>query len=212
MFADQLTPRQLRRTPEWVDESAPAEINSQIDVFSEPFPASFSEQSLPSKIDATPKAKIKTRGVPSANIDVYSPDINEYNIRPPNMTNLPEEAAGEPVTYSLSSALILQERVTIKVSKRAYEMFGMIFRTENQELPGEIPWTEFLHGMSSAGFSIEKQYGSAWLFTPPNPALRSITFHEPHPSTKIPIHIARRHAWRLTNAYGWTARTFELKR
>ena len=91
-------------------------------------------------------------------------------------------------------------------------MFSTIFHTENQELLGEVPWTEFLHGMSSAGFSIEKQYGSAWLFTPPDPTQRSITFHEPHPSAKIPIHIARRHAWRLTCAYAWTAKTFGLKR
>ena len=91
-------------------------------------------------------------------------------------------------------------------------MFSIIFRIENRELPGEVHWTEFLHGMSSAGFSIEKQYGSAWLFTPSDPAQRSITFHEPHPSTRIPIHIARRHAWRLTYAYGWTAKTFGLKR
>jgi len=112
----------------------------------------------------------------------------------------------------LRSSLILQERKTIKVSKRAYDMFSTIFHTENQDLPGEVPWIEFLYGMSSAGFSIQKQYGSAWLFIPADPTQRSITFHEPHPSTKIPIPITRSHARRLSFAYGWTAKPFGLKR
>ena len=100
----------------------------------------------------------------------------------------------------------------IPVSKRAYKTFSALFYNPARDvLPGEIPWTEFLHALSSAGFSVEKQNGSAWLFVPP--ALmgrRPIIFHEPHPSSKILIHVARRHGRRLARAYGWTRETFVM--
>lgn len=47
--------------------------------------------------------------------------------------------------------------------------------------------------MSSTGFAIEKLYGSVWQFTPSDLDVeRSIQFHEPHPSGKIPFRMARR--------------------
>ena len=85
----------------------------------------------------------------------------------------PAEVIQGQVGYPLGVMADVQETTippsaVIKVSKRAFQMFSKIFHTENQELPGEIPWTDFLHGFWSAGFSIEKQYGSAWVFTPPD--------------------------------------------
>jgi hypothetical protein len=71
LFAAQLTPHQLRRTPDWVDSSPPPESTGEIDFFSEPFPTIFGEPSPRVKIDAPPKAKLKTRGVPSKIIDRY---------------------------------------------------------------------------------------------------------------------------------------------
>jgi len=125
----------------------------------------------------------------------------------------PAEVIQGQVGYPLGVMADVQETTippsaVIKVSKRAFQMFSKIFHTENQELPGEIPWTDFLHGFWSAGFSIEKQYGSAWVFTPPDTYQRSIIFHEPHPKTKIPMRVAKNHGSRLTKAYGWTAKTF----
>ena len=89
-------------------------------------------------------------------------------------------------------------------------MFSILFHNPaNETPPGEVPWSEFLHAFSSAGFAVEKQYGSAWMFTPSaESGQRSIIFHEPHPSSKIPFHIARRHGRRLERVYGWTGKTF----
>ena len=99
---------------------------------------------------------------------------------------------------------------TIAISKRAYKVFSALFYNPMKDSPpGEIPWSEFLHALSSIGFTLEKQYGSAWLFTPPDTHQRTIIFHEPHPSRSIPINIVRR-LWaglELQRAYNWTSET-----
>ena len=101
---------------------------------------------------------------------------------------------------------------TTAVSKRAYKVFSALFYDPiNDPPPGEIPWSDFLHALSSIGFAVEKQYGSAWLFTPPSSQQRTIIFHEPHPSRNIPIRIVRRYGRRLGRAYGWTFETFGLQ-
>jgi len=65
--------------------------------------------------------------------------------------------------------------------------------------------------MSSTGFAIEKLYGSMWQFKPSDLDVeRSIQFHEPHPSGKIPFRMARRYGRRLFRAYGWHAGMFKL--
>lgn len=65
--------------------------------------------------------------------------------------------------------------------------------------------------MSSTGFAIEKLYGSVWQFTPSDLDVeRSIQFHEPHPSGKIPFRMARRYGRRLFRAYGRHAGMFKL--
>ena len=79
-------------------------------------------------------------------------------------------------------------------------------------MPGEVSWTDFLHALVSTGFKPEKLYGSVWQFTPANLDVeRSIQFHEPHPSGKIPFRKARQHGRRLFRAYGWRGEMFKLR-
>lgn len=98
----------------------------------------------------------------------------------------------------------------ISVSKRAYKVYSTIFRSVTEDgVPGELPWPDFLYAMSSAGFSIKKLDGSAWVFTPTHDVPeRSIIFHEPHPASKIPFRMARQFGRRLERAYGWSGETF----
>jgi hypothetical protein len=121
---------------------------------------------------------------------------------------------GQPTKMAIEGA-VLPEPVnapvpaTRTVSKRAHKLFSLLFYNPLHGVPpGQVPWSEFLHALSNIGYAIEKQYGSAWLFTPPDVGLRPIIFHEPHPSGKISIHIARRMGRRLTRTYGWTSDTF----
>lgn len=178
-----LAPRELERTPEWVEPPKSEETPSPPTI-SEVLPNFTTEEPTESSESYVPKVKVKTRGAPTTH-----PELDVVSISVP--------PSPQP---------------TIAVSKRALKVFSSIFYNPMQDLPpGEIPWTEFLHALSSAGFAFEKQLGSAWLFKPSDTTQRPIIFHEPHPSSKIPIIIARRHGRRLRLAYGWTADTFVLK-
>jgi hypothetical protein len=99
-----------------------------------------------------------------------------------------------------------------KVDQRALKVFRTLFFTPSLgSTPGEISWTDFLHALRRVGFVGEKLYGSAWQFTPTALDVeRSIQFHEPHPSGKIPFRTARRHGRRLTRNYGWCGGMFSL--
>ncbi|OCL06401.1 hypothetical protein AOQ84DRAFT_411066 [Glonium stellatum] len=101
---------------------------------------------------------------------------------------------------------------TFMVDNRALKAFKTIFFTPSaSSQPGEVAWGDFLHAMSSIGFTAEKLYGSVWQFTPTKLDVeRSIQFHEPHPCGKIPFTIARRYGRRLDRAYGWHGGMFVL--
>lgn len=184
-----VNPRELERTPKWV-EPAPLTTSKESPAVavSELFTTfTIDEQSSEPQDISPTKAKVKTRGIAiPSELEVHeSSDIPLAPTPPP----------------------------TIPVSKRAYKIFSSLFHDPTQDIPpGEIPWTDFLHALSSAGFSIEKQHGSAWLFSPPDSSQRPIIFHEPHPSSKIPIQIFRRYGRRLRLAYDWNADTFSIAR
>lgn len=100
-----------------------------------------------------------------------------------------------------------------QVDKATLKVFNTLFFVPGQtNLPGEIPWVDFLRAMASTGFAAQKLYGSIWQFTPTNLDVeRSIQFHEPHPAVKIRFPVARRMERRLTRAYGWHGGMFELE-
>jgi hypothetical protein len=101
---------------------------------------------------------------------------------------------------------------TFKVDKRALKVFKTLFFEESaSNQPGEISWSDFLHAMTAAGFTFWKGAGSKWQFNPTGLGVdRGIQFHEPHPVSKIPYVMARRHGRRLHRAYGWTGDMFVL--
>lgn len=179
--------RDLQRTPEW---SQPALTPIQGRTLREASCEAFSALDLENRTQitistdtATPtKAKIKTRrqATDSAEAAVEAP-VPAPSITPP----------------------------TISVHKRAYKTFTTLFHTtDTDDMPGEISWADFLQAMSSVGFAVSKLDGSAWMFKPQDEVQRGIIFHEPHPHSKIPLIMARRHGRRLQRAYGWTAETF----
>ena len=138
------------------------------------------------------KQKPKTRGVPDP-----SKSQEETEPEPPSNTILPANQA--PI---------------FTVSKRGYKVFSTLFSTpsssdDHDVQNTEIPWAEFLSAMASVGFSIKSLDGSAWIFAPISDMFhRSIIFHEPHPSSKIPFRTARRFGRRLERAFGWTMANF----
>lgn len=187
--------RPLQRTPDWVEPVKP--INERAlqlatpDVLVQPFGELNMDDTR--KVQSSPreKSKIKTRGIAA--------------LQPP------DAAQGQATEQEDQRAA-----QTIQVDQRALKVFSTLFHTPSStSQPGDVPWTEFLHAMRSAGFGMESLQGSAWQFTPRDdidsgigPGKRSILFHEPHPTHRIPFWDARRHGRRLARAYGWSGETF----
>ncbi|KAJ4390060.1 hypothetical protein N0V93_007533 [Gnomoniopsis smithogilvyi] len=190
-------PRTLQRTPEWVepakDEKPSATIDADVDVLSKPMSALYfdlqlSQSGKQDHILTLPRTKTKTRGTAQ--------------------TTSSTTAANNPEALYSSDT-----QPTFPVDARALKVFRTVFfSASSTSTPGEVPWNDFLHALTSMGFAAEKLYGSVWQFRPTTLDVeRSIQFHEPHPRGKIPFCIARRCGRRLNRAYGWNGGMFILK-
>ena len=198
LFNLEFEERKLARTPDWSDDEAPrptpnrniiAEASLEDHLAATLHFEQHNEPPESRETVVTPKQKIKTRGTPAESPPSQDPSI----------------------THEADTSH--EDHPKIAVSKRAMKTFSTLFFDDSHDAPpGELPWTEFLHAMASAGFTSQKLNGSAWIFETTNSAIiarRSIIFHEPHPIAKIQYKIARVFGRRLNRAYGWTADTFE---
>lgn len=190
--------RQLQRTPDWVEPVKPT--NKQPpqailpEVLAQPFGGLNIDEDHKAQDFAIEKAKIKTRGTAA----------------PQPLTSTQDQTTEEEAH---------SDTETIQVDRRALKVFNVLFHAPSStSKPGDVPWTDFLHAMRSAGFWMEKLYGSVWQFTPHDDndpvkaaGMRSILFHEPHPHSRIPFRQARRHGRRLARTFGWSGQTFVLK-
>lgn len=195
LFAGAIEDRDLARTPDWSEEHSsrpPSRVTTSSDTATEDIRESLrdlelrSERTIGQNTAQTPRQKPKTRGIPSEPFQPADAGIPHH----------PDPTPPVP---------------KILVSKRALAVFSTLFFTGfHGDNPGEIPWTEFLHAMASAGFTNKKLNGSAWIFAPMDDNFRrSIIFHEPHPVSKIPFRNARRMGRRLESNFGWTGVSFE---
>ncbi|KAE9406699.1 hypothetical protein BT96DRAFT_987253 [Gymnopus androsaceus JB14] len=190
-FIDQ---REVERTPEWANipttpkPNLHAQPKSQIeDRFALMELQQRTESTLgPELGQGSKKRKTKTRGLPT--LDAYLPqpllDGSEQALPDlPNTSSLPREAA-------------------IPVPRRAYTVFTRLFFTPSPDrTPGEVPWTDFVHAMTTAGCAVKRLMGSSWMFSRVEGADESdgfgagqtqIIFHAPHPAANIPIHIEKK--------------------
>ncbi|KAG6357176.1 hypothetical protein INS49_015054 [Diaporthe citri] len=60
------------------------------------------------------------------------------------------------------------KKPSISISKRAWQVFhdGLSFVPKEKKKPAELRWQDFLHAMTSLGFSATKMFGSVWRFDP----------------------------------------------
>ena len=186
--------RQLQRTPAYIGPvQERKDVNAKLEPVHVPLPQpALDSQSRDWTQDRSGqtaiKQKAKTRGVAQ-----------------PEVTG--------PIDHAeMPQRLLPDQQPTFRVSKLVYKVFATIFFVpSNADQQGEVAWKDFLQAMVATGFVPEKLYGSVWQFTPTKlDVKRSIHFHEPHPSGKIPYLVARRHGRRLNRAYGWTGDMFEL--
>lgn len=191
--------RTLQRTPEWVEpETSEKPATEKVEYEYQPFSSVFHDPMTQvtgtfyrtSLSDNPAPSKTKTGGIATTS--------TETTQQQPSIPHTPTQP----------------ERV-YQVDKRSHKVFKALFHSpDNPDLPGEIPWQDFLHSMTFMGFSAEKLHGSAWNFAPKVDLgvglERSIQFHEPHPGNKLPFLWARRIGRRLARAYGWTGQRFRL--
>ncbi|KAI1122970.1 hypothetical protein F5Y10DRAFT_286614 [Nemania abortiva] len=184
--------RRILRTQDWVEpEMRPGQpIQDTMHEISN-LSIGFGGQEQPTYRSMVPKTKVKTRGTPNPSAPEPAPNVG------PHHTGMP------------------QVRV-FPVKKRAFKVFSTLFYEPNAtEQPGEIPWNDFLHSMNTIGFVPEKLYGSVWQFTPLSGSQgvveHSISFHEPHPSSKLAFRTARRYGRRLTRTYGLNGTSFVIQ-
>jgi hypothetical protein len=135
----------MERTPVWIEPELKIPSHSKSKPatdLTESFPSlDLGFEGLSSKfVPLEPKGKIKTRGPASAK----SETTNEIPLSLPSTK--------EP-TFILKN----QHYIVLKT---------LFFQPSQTDLPGEIPWTDFLSAMSEVGFATEKLYGSVWQFTP----------------------------------------------
>jgi hypothetical protein len=188
-------PRILQRTREWVEPEKPfpGVPAQQKAAGSDPYTlykpiSKFYAAPSAKKLDIQkPKTKVKTRG----------------KARPPTP---PTEAE------VLSQPNPVDPQPSFPVDARALKVFRTVFfNPAATSTPGEVPWNDFLHAMTSVGFTVMKLYGSVWQFQPTKVDVeRNIQFHEPHPRGKLPFTVARQYGRRLNRAYGWFGGMFVL--
>lgn len=192
--------RQLQRTPDWVEPVKPikktAPQNATPEALVQPLGGLTIDENNGNTgtFSTIEKTKIKTRGTaaPQAAVPPRAQETEQEDQSPAH---------------------------TIQVDRRALKVFRTLFHTPSStSKPGEVPWTDLLHAMHAAGFSMEKLQGSAWQFTPQRDTgghmmgdMSSILFHEPHPHSRISFWEARRFGRRLARRYGWSGETFVAK-
>lgn len=192
-------PRELDRTAPWVERlkrsMASKSSEDEVEALGAAMSQTFAELERRSQatVGMTPTpppltVKVKTRGVAQA---------------PPDMHATPDDP---------SPGVDDDAQPRFAVDRRALKALKPLFFTPAlSATPGDLPWTDFLHAMTSVGFLAEKMYGSAWQFTPTKLDVeRSIQFHEPHPVAKLPYRVARRYGRRLHKTYGWHGGMFAL--
>lgn len=183
-----LVERTLQRTADWVERSKSK--NTAIESLTKPLSEIYFDLQRRTESTLKPHAerrakqeKTKTRGAPAPGSEEA---ITEPNLEDP--------------------------QPTFSVDQRALKVFRTLFYTPSlTSTLGEVAWPDFLFAMSTVGFRPEKLYGSVWQFSPTKLDVeRSIQYHEPHPSGKIPYWISRSHGRRLNRASGWHSQMFVL--
>lgn len=196
--------RTIRRTPPWFE---PPKVRREAVEAPKPAGPEYIYQSFSllnhdqkseitgafDRLSLNDKSKPKTRGTAGPNADRARLNVGA------RLEDQQQDAASH-------------QQPIFHLDKRAHRVFKVLFHSPlSGNTPSEVRWTDFLHALASTGFSAEKLHGSAWQFTPKSLALeRSIQFHEPHPSSKLPFTWARRYGRRLARAYGWEGEMFRL--
>ncbi|KAF9329977.1 hypothetical protein BG006_007034 [Podila minutissima] len=188
--------RKLQRTPDWIEpppklSAKDRKKGANVDDLAQDLEFRSESTSERNETKQPQKDKVKTRGAAATDTSLAKALAQDLHI------------AGDQSN--------VDRQPTFKLDKRALKVFSTLFyQPSTSSQPGEIPWNDFLYAMAATGFAIQKLYGSVWHFMPSKLDVeRSIQFHEPHPTNKIPFRIARGFGRRLFRTYGWKGDMFK---
>lgn len=149
-------PRALQRTPVWVEPIKNRPTRNVEDLSMPVSQLYVDHQHRTQQINSrdapilAPKAKVKTHGVAKVQTSPTNARANIRDLDQPNPTD---------------------PQPQIFVDERALKVFSTLFFNPSiSATPGEVKWKAFRHAFSSIGFTTEKLHGSAWRFSPTNPA------------------------------------------
>jgi hypothetical protein len=95
----------------------------------------------------------------------------------------------------------------MRVKKRTFDIFAMMFPASNEEAAKSLNWDVFVHAMADVGFSARHGGGSAVVFEKEDDIgegkNRKIVFHKPHPIAKIDPVMFRSMGRRMRKWFGW---------
>jgi hypothetical protein len=122
-------------------------------------------------------------------------------------------ASDEPVNHPV--AIPDEELSKIPITKRALEVFTLMFPTSSEEAAKSVDWNAFVTAMSDVGFSARNGGGSAVVFDNEDSAKEGenskIVFHKPHPIPKIDPVMLHSMGKRMSKWFGWHRDLFILE-
>ncbi|KAL5528321.1 hypothetical protein ACEPAF_7457 [Sanghuangporus sanghuang] len=117
-----------------------------------------------------------------------------------------DESKGDKKKKKKESDLSIFARLRKKTAGHLRKLLGV----SAEDRKGSLKWEQFLQVMRELGFDYDPSTaGSSVRFDPPNPDVRSITFHKPHPDPTLHQNILKEYRAKLESHYGWSPEIFK---
>ncbi|KAH9979163.1 hypothetical protein BJV74DRAFT_858646 [Russula compacta] len=149
------------------------------------------------------KVKVKTRAEPPSLIPIEEQDtkkgfFSRFSRKKDAAPPAPEEETKEKRNLGAWFK---------NMNRKSTGFLGQILGADKSAKKGGPPlkWDHFVKVMIDMGFEVDASTaGSSVRFQPPDPALRSISFHKPHPENTIDPITLQKWGKKLKSYYGWS--------
>ncbi|KAF4445028.1 hypothetical protein FACUT_230 [Fusarium acutatum] len=137
--------KNMNHTPEWVEPTKEKrkvlDIEQLLSTFFFGLSINDRDTKAPGRLSVKPaKTKLKTRG-----------------------TTIESTETDEAPAEAMAEVALKDPKPVFKVDRRALKTFRILFYDPDAtSAPGEVPWNDFLHALTSVGLAAEKLYGSVW--------------------------------------------------
>ncbi|KAI0305730.1 hypothetical protein B0F90DRAFT_1700505 [Multifurca ochricompacta] len=149
------------------------------------------------------KAKVKTRGEPP-----NLPPVEEHNTKEGFFSHFRRKREVAPRAPGEENKEKRNLGAWFKnMNRKSTGFLAQILGADKSAKKGGPPmkWDHFMRVMIDMGFEVDASTaGSSVRFQPPDPSLRSISFHKPHPGNTIDPITLQKWGKKLKSYYGWS--------